>query len=137
MEFSVTKEGYTMKLEVSVIGKDLLVRVTGGNSPHIGSITTLTKDLAPKTVPFPSHDGRFHKDGVLAERIGKIIQSFLPGNCVITSGVHVDQITKRQIMSSDQMASDLGEQLLKWIKQYDFSKKYVQPQYYSKSEKPK
>ena len=39
MKFSVTQENYTMDLEIFVIGKDLFVTVTGGDTPHIGTVT--------------------------------------------------------------------------------------------------
>ncbi len=41
-----------------------------------------------------------HKDDVLAQSLLAIIKDELPGNCVITSGVHVDHITNAQIHAS-------------------------------------
>lgn len=118
--FSVTQEGYTMRAQVEVIGKDLLITVTGGDSPHIGTVTTMTEGKT-QVVRFPSHDGRFHKDDVLADQILKVIQNSLPGNCVITSGVHIDGIISEQIKASGQMATQLGEKLLAWMEKTDFS----------------
>lgn len=135
MKFSVSQENYTMEANVEIIGQDLLITITGGDSPHIGTVTTLTSSTEMSSVCFPSHDGRLHKDNVLGERIGKIIQADILGSCTITSGVHVDHITKKQIMVSSNMASDLGKQLLNWIRQTDFTIK--QPRYYSKNEQPK
>lgn len=42
--FSVTQAGYTIEATLTVIGKDLLIVVTGGSNPHIGDVTTLTRD---------------------------------------------------------------------------------------------
>lgn len=95
MRFSITEENYTMTADLKVIGQDLFIAVTGGDNPHIGTVTTLTKDSELQTVRFPSHDGRLHKDDVLAIRIGKIIQADLPGSCTITAGVHVNHISKK------------------------------------------
>lgn len=136
-EFSVTQENYSMNAQVKIIGKDLFISITGGDSPHIGSVTTLTNNSQDKTLSFPSHDGRLHKDGILAQQLAKVIKSFLPGNCVITSGVHVDQITQKQIMVSGQMAEQLGQEILKWIKEYDFDQNYIEPKYYSDDEQPR
>ena len=135
MIFSVSQESYTMQAKLEIIGKDLLIVITGGDSPHVGSVTTLTSNTELQTIRFPSHDGRFHKDNVLGERVAKIIQSSLSGSCTITSGVHVNGITKKQIMSASSMADNLGQQILQWIK---FNPQQIdEPIYYSDSEHPK
>ena len=134
MEFSVTQENYTMKAQVTIIGKDLFIAITGGDNPHIGTVTTLTKNTAMETIRYPSHDGRLHKDDVLATRIGKMIKDDLPGSCTITAGVHVNHISKKQIMVSGMMAKNLGEQIKNWLQTTDFDA--PNPVYYSDSENP-
>lgn len=134
MEFIVTKENYTMTAEVKVIGKDLFIAITGGDNPHIGTVTTLTRDTKLQTIKYPSHDGRFHKDDVLAIRVGKIIQPVLLGSCTITAGVHVNHISKKQIMVSSQMSQNLGNQIKTWLQKTDF--KIAEPIYYSDKENP-
>ncbi|APU71024.1 amino acid decarboxylase [Companilactobacillus crustorum] len=134
MKFSVTQENYTMSAKIEVIGKDLFIEVTGGDTPHIGTVTTLTKNTEIQTIRYPSHDGRFHKDDVLAVRIGKIIQADLPVSCTITAGVHVNHISKKQIMVSGQIAQNLGEQIRAWLKQTNFD--VPEPVYYSDEENP-
>lgn len=133
-QFQITKENYTMLADVSVIGKDILIKIIGGDNPHIGTITTLTANTEIQTIRFPSHDGRLHKDDVLAKRIGKVIQDKLPGSCTITSGVHVNHISKKQIMVSSAMANNLGEQISDWLDSYNFD--IPDPIYYSDSENP-
>ncbi len=118
--FRVTAAGFTMTLKVDIIGKDLLVAVTGGDTPHIGTITTVTKEIAIQTIRFPSHDGRFHKDDVLAETIAHIVQQDLPGNCIITAGVHVNGINQEQIDASFTMAEKLGKNLQNWLQKTSF-----------------
>lgn len=135
IQFKTTKEDYTMSAVLSVIGEDILIQITGGDNPHIGTVTTLTAKTEIQTIRYPSHDGRFHKDDVLAHRVGKIIQSELPGSCTITAGVHVNHISKKQIMVSGSMASNLGKQILEWINHYDFDA--PTPVYYSDFENPK
>ncbi|WP_334351715.1 prenylated flavin chaperone LpdD [Companilactobacillus sp. HBUAS56257] len=134
MRFSITEENYTMTANVEVIGKDLFIAITGGDNPHIGTVTTLTKDSDLQTIRYPSHDGRFHKDDVLAKRVGKVIQSQLPGSCTITAGVHVNHISKKQIAVSSSMAQNLGEQIKTWLQTTDFD--VPDPVYYSDSENP-
>ncbi|TGD22901.1 amino acid decarboxylase [Companilactobacillus suantsaicola] len=132
MKFSITEENYTMVANVEVIGKDLFIAITGGDNPHIGTVTTLTKDSDLQTIRYPSHDGRFHKDDVLAKRVGKVIQSQLPGSCTITAGVHVNHISKKQIAVSSSMAQNLGEQIKTWLQTTDFD--VPAPIYYRDSE---
>ncbi|MSE05386.1 amino acid decarboxylase [Lactobacillus salivarius] len=116
MEFSISNTGYTIKLTANFINRDLNVAITGGDVPHIGTVTTYDKEREQKeVVRFPSHDGRFHKDDVLADRLLEKIKDGLPGNCVITTGVHVDYITTEQIHASFGMVDELGEKLKSWI----------------------
>lgn len=42
------------------------------------------------TVRFPSHDGRVHKDDVLATMVAQQIKPQITGSCTITAGVHVE-----------------------------------------------
>ncbi|EOH97649.1 hypothetical protein I588_01779 [Enterococcus pallens ATCC BAA-351] len=122
---------FTMSAEAKQIGRDLLITLTGGDTPHIGTVTTFSTKQQKETIRFESHSGRFHKDDVLAEKILEILTPFLPGNCVITSGVHVDGITPEQISASFDMAADLGQQLADWLKRTPFTSK--DPIYQNKS----
>lgn len=118
--FTVSQSGYMMQAEVKVIGPDLLITLTGGDAPHIGAVTAWTNEEI-ETLRFPSHSGRRHKDDVLAEKILAVIAPALKGNCVITSGVHVNKITKTQIGASFEMAEALGRQVLLWLKEHPFT----------------
>ncbi|WP_275400256.1 amino acid decarboxylase [Enterococcus faecium] len=130
----VTKLGFTIQATVKVIGKDLLITLTGGDTPHIGTVTTFSRDTEIQTVRFPSHDGRFHKDDVLAEKIAVIIKNAVPGSCTITSGIHVDHISNAQINASFPMSEELGYTILDWLEKTDFHIK--EPVYYTDGEKP-
>lgn len=118
--FQVTQANFTMELRVDTIGKDLFVSIIGGDSFHIGTATTVSKNTTIQTIRFPSHEGRFHKDNVLAEIIARIIQPNLPGNCVITAGVHINGIEKEQTDASFLMAEQLGGKLQNWLKETNF-----------------
>ncbi|MCD8044515.1 MAG: hypothetical protein LUH10_15835 [Tannerellaceae bacterium] len=113
--FSTSAEGYSIHAEIKSIGPDLLIMITGGDTPHIGTVTTVSGEVEVKTILFPSCQGRFHKDHIIAEKIANIIKPYFPGNCVITSGVHVEQITKKQIAASIEMAEELGTQIKMWL----------------------
>ena len=121
--FEVTKAGYSIQAEVTVIGNDLLIALTGGDTPHIGTITWWNQTGDSDTTRFPSHHGRFHKDDVLSEVLLKQLKPLLPGTCVITAGVHINGITQEQITASFSMAEELGKRIASWLKDYDFQTK--------------
>nr|WP_269801555.1 amino acid decarboxylase [Levilactobacillus tujiorum] len=113
----------------------MLIVVTGGSNPHIGDVTTLTKDTTIQTIKYPSHDGRFHKDNFVGERVAKVVQPALPGSCTITAGIHVNQITKAQIAASAPMGENLGRQVADWLIAHPVEA--PTPQYYGDDEQPK
>ncbi|KRL84848.1 hypothetical protein [Ligilactobacillus apodemi] len=115
-EFSVTLADYTITLTALQLGRDLFVSITGGDVPHIGTLTSYAKEGVLSLQQFPSHSGRVHKDNVLAERVLTTIKPYLQGNCVLTAGVHVDGITKEQIQASFTMVDQLAEKLAQWLK---------------------
>lgn len=131
--FEVTKAGYPIQAEVTIIGKDLLIALTGGDTPHIGTITWMDKDASSDTTRFPSHHGRFHKDDVLSEVLLKQIKPVLPGTCVITAGVHVNGITKEQINASFEMTEELGKDMAAWLATRDFSTDEPRYEHYHKT----
>lgn len=115
--FEVTDYGYSIQAQVDYIGADLFIQLTGGSHPHIGTVTTYCKENADKqVVRFPSHSGRFHKDDVLADVLLEEIAELLPQNCVITSGVHVDGISKEQIAGAFEMTKELASKIGTWLK---------------------
>lgn len=120
--FTKSKAGYVITLSAEWIGNDLLLSLYGGDTPHIGTVTTFSSGDT-QVQRFPSHDGRFHKDDVLAKILLEKIQSKIPGNCVITSGVHVDHISKDQIEASFPMTEELANELILWIKEHTLAKK--------------
>lgn len=126
--FSVTDEGFTIHAELKRINSDILIILTGGDVPHIGSVTTLSKGKIESTV-FLCHDGKPHKDHLLAEKIMATIQHIITENCVITSGVHVDYITKQQIIASLEMAENISQQIITWLQNSPL--KEQKPIYYS------
>jgi len=132
--FTTAQAGYQMTATLQVIGSDLLIVVTGGTNPHVGDVTTLTADTEPQTVKFPSHNGRFHKDNFISERMAKAIRPHLVGSCTITAGIHVNQITKVQIAAAAPMTEALSRQIITWLQDHPIQA--AQPEYYTDSEQP-
>jgi hypothetical protein len=132
--FTVTQENYQINAQVRVIGKDVLITIIGGDTPHIGTVTSYSQEGNKETTRFPSHHGRFHKDDVLADFLFAEIKEKLPGICVITAGVHVNHISNAQIKASAEMARSLGRQVAGWLETLPFDQ--AAPIYYTNQEKP-
>ncbi len=86
----------------TMVGKDLCVIISGGDSPHIGSVTL--------SVPRPSLSDSSkvssttsilnllgHKDDEAAKYVSHALSSALNKNVVVTCGIHVDNITAEEI----------------------------------------
>lgn len=113
--FKLQQLNFTITITVQHIGRDLLATIIGGDTPHIGTITTFSEGKK-EVVRFPSHDGRFHKDDVLADVLLEKVSEAVPGNIVITSGVHVNHISKEQIAASFSMVQELSEEVSQSLK---------------------
>lgn len=113
-KFSETAKEVTIDLQLEIIGRDLLATITGGDTPHIGTITTVNQG-EKKITRFPSHEGRFHKDDVLADVLIASIAEQIPGTLVVTAGVHVNLITKEQIQATFPLMESLTAQAQKWL----------------------
>ncbi len=133
-EFTVTKEHYTMQVALFVIAKDVLAVITGGDHPHIGDVTAVAKGEEPQTVRYPSHDGRFHKDDFLSERLVKKVAPLVPGSLTVLAGVHVDHITKTQLIQAGPMVDELAQQVAAWLLAHPIQ--FSDAQYYGDDEQP-
>lgn len=122
---------YTISADIQYINKDLLIILTGGNVPHIGTVT-INETINMMTYQFKSHSGRKHKDNVLAEIVLKDLNQHFKGNCVILSGVHVDQITNREIKDSFRLVKELAQEIYCWIDENPPHSK--EPIYYEKNQ---
>lgn len=136
--FTITQENYTITASVMLMNKDLDVNLTGGQLPHLGGVVSYDHQTGKiQKIYFASHDGRKHKDILLAERFVKRIAHQLPGSLCVTAGVHIDGITAAQINASFPMTDELAKQVAHWVNHYadDFS----EPRYstHLKNFKPK
>ena len=114
--FSASGQGMEIRMEVLRIGQDLAILLSGGDVPHIGTVTSWSADEQKLTsLQFPSHSGRYHKDHILAETLVEIIKSDVTGNIVITSGVHVNGIRPEQIRESFRLTEQLGIEMKEWL----------------------
>jgi hypothetical protein len=104
-------------LKAIMIGKDLCVIISGGDSPHIGSVTL--------SVPRPSlsDSNRLssttsilnllgHKDDEAAKYVSHELSSKLNKNVVVTCGIHVNNITSEEITVVMNLLKELTDILI-------------------------
>lgn len=107
-------------MKAMLLGNDMCVIVSGGDSPHIGC-TILS-------VPRPSLDNRNiisstesvlnltgHKDDDALKIVARLLSSGLNKNVVVTGGIHVDNITKEEINIVIKLLKGCTEKLIKLI----------------------
>jgi hypothetical protein len=107
---------YKLSAEVKFIGADLLVVVSGGDAPHIGSVAV--------ALPRPSLHNRMimsatssvynlpgHKDQVIAQRVSEALASRLNCTVVATAGFHQDGISREGIKRVLENAEKLAEKI--------------------------
>ncbi|MDX1779034.1 MAG: hypothetical protein R3339_09145 [Thermodesulfobacteriota bacterium] len=122
-KFSFGSMPYTVHAEVRLLGADVLVILSGGTKPHIGSIAvahprpSLTDE---KIVSSTSSVYNFlgHKDHVIAQRVAEMLSSRLDKNVVAVAGFHIDKITQegisRVVENCDELAKEIYNEIVKW-----------------------
>ncbi|WP_459593414.1 prenylated flavin chaperone LpdD, partial [Enterococcus cecorum] len=68
-----------------------------------------------QTFAYPSHSGRVHKDGILAETFWPSIQSLCSGNVVILSGFHQDYISPEEIQKVVELAEIVSSKVATYL----------------------
>lgn len=87
------------------MGEDLCVVITGGKE-HLGSIEVKVSANKIENITIIGH-----KEYVLTQKIGEILNRKYPGNFVICCGIHFDDITANEIKDVVSLSCDMAEQL--------------------------
>lgn len=106
-----------INLKVFMIGKDLCVIISGGDSPHIGSVTL---SIPRPSLADPNNNSSTtsvlnvlgHKDDEAAKYVSHILSSKLNKNVVVTCGIHIDNITNEEIEITICLLKELTDKLL-------------------------
>lgn len=117
MELEIEKGRIKINAKSFLIGEDLCVIISGGDSPHIGCVTL--------SVPRPSlSDANIissttsvlnligHKDDEAAKYVSHALSSRLNKNVVVTCGIHVDNITGEEIRIILNLIKELTDTLV-------------------------
>ena len=116
-EIAVAKGRININGKAFLVGEDLCVIISGGDSPHIGCVTL--------SVPRPSLSNKSkissttsilnlvgHKDDEAARYVSEILSSKLNKNVAVTCGIHVDDIKAEEIHIVMELIKDLTDKLI-------------------------
>ena len=92
----------TVEATVVRAGDDLCIVLTGGDRPHIGTVTLSVPrpslaDSARTSATTSILNCTGHKDGEAAQYLGQRLAATLGATVVVTGGIHVDDIRPDEI----------------------------------------
>jgi hypothetical protein len=90
----------------------MLILISGGDRPHLGTITAGARLEPIQTVQLQTH-----KEFYITEEIAVRLRKEFTGNFAICCGAHLDHVTKDEIRMLTDMAVQLGEELIGELKQ--------------------
>lgn len=92
------------------MGQDLCVIIMGGDTPHLGAVTTSSQTNNPETTVFDTH-----KEYHVTELAARILRQEYDGNLVVCCGIHLENIEKQEIaevmVMAEQMIIELSRRL--------------------------
>lgn len=99
-------------LDAYFMGEDLLILITGGDRPHLGTITA-----GARLEPIQTIQLQTHKEFYITEELSILLRKQFPGNFAICAGVHLDEIQKNEVKLLTDLCIDLGKELIEDLKQ--------------------
>lgn len=98
-------------LDACFMGEDLVVMISGGDRPHLGTITAGARLEPLQTVQLQNH-----KEFYITEEIAVQLRKNFRGNFAICCGTHLDDISKDEINIMSDLSIQLGMELIEEIK---------------------
>lgn len=116
-DLTIEKGRIKINLKAILIGKDLCIIISGGDSPHIGSVTLSVprpslSDFKKRSATTSVLNLVGHKDDEAARYVSHALSSKLNKNVVTTCGIHVDNITSKEIIIVMDILKELTNMLL-------------------------
>ncbi len=108
--------GYEICCSTISMGKDLTVCVSGGDTPHIGSVvmSVARPSLTGEGTGVTSSvlNGMGHKDEYVARKFAEKLAK--KGNCTVvcTCGIHIEGISEAQLKEVSECCNRLLEKLM-------------------------
>lgn len=116
-DLTIEKGRIRINAKIFLVGEDLCVIISGGDSPHIGCVTL--------SIPRPSLSDKTkisattsilnltgHKDDEAARYVSQTLSSRLNKNVVVTCGIHVNNITGEEINTTIELLKELTNNLI-------------------------
>ena len=108
-------DGLTLCCEVIPMGRDYLLSVYGGDTPHVGSVCVSaarpSRSGEGLGVSTSVINGPGHKDEAVGRRFSEAVALQQGCTAVCACGIHIDHITSAQI----GMVQQAGERLLRKV----------------------
>jgi hypothetical protein len=119
-EFSVSEQGISLKALAVLAGEDLCVILTGGELPHIGSVSVgiprpSLRDSSAASATVSTFNFIAHKDGIVGDRLAHRLAAALNKNVVVTCGIHMDNICPQGIGTVEKLAEQLTRDMLQGL----------------------
>ncbi len=125
ISFSVGDGPYRVRADAAEIGADLVVKVYGGEKPHVGAVAVAIPrpsladaGVVSSTVSVITLTG--HKEDDLAKMMAGKLSATLNRITVLTAGIHTDNITSEGIKIFEENAVRILEHLLDYFSQRSF-----------------
>ncbi len=101
-----------LELEAAVVGRDLLVLITGGDA-HLGAVAVggFSKRSYASVITVPGH-----KDDCIAKEAASRIADHLKRACAVVVGIHLTGPSKEQIDSVVKDALTLVDNMIEALK---------------------
>lgn len=116
-ELSIERDRIKINVKAFLVGEDLCVIISGGDSPHIGCVTLSVprpslSDLDRNSATTSILNLLGHKDDEAAKYVSHTLSSRLNRNVVVTCGIHVDNITSEEIQVTISLLKELTDTLI-------------------------
>lgn len=113
-----TVEGeYDLESHVTLIGRDLLVAIWGGEEPHIGAVSMAQPRPSLENPEKTSATASVfcflgHKEDDLAKAVSESLAAALNCRVIVTAGIHWDNIDSAGIQAVNRNSKILAEMIL-------------------------
>lgn len=123
-DFIIERGRIKVNLKAFLIGKDLCVIISGGDSPHIGAVTMSVPRASLSDTCINSASTSVltltgHKDDEAARQVSHMLASRLSKNVVVTCGIHINNITAEEIDTVMGILLESAETLISKFSNFD------------------
>jgi gallate decarboxylase subunit D len=106
-----------LRLVCVSMGDDLLLALTGGDREHVGAVALAQGRPSLEAGGAPSATTSVlallgHKEDDLARRLATRLANRIGSVVCLACGIHLDRITAEELASVENLAEELGEELL-------------------------